>query len=95
MLFLLVITGRLCAKAELSSRFLQLQAAQKDLPGLHEDIAAGRFGGLKAWLNEKIHASGSLHPSGDALMVAATGSPLDPSIFLKYLTDKYSALYKL
>lgn len=33
--------------------------------------------------------------SGDELMVAATGSPLDPSIFLNYLTDKYSALYKL
>ncbi|BDA49961.1 Thermostable carboxypeptidase 1 [Coccomyxa sp. Obi] len=71
------------------------QAAQKDLPGLAEDIAAGKFGGLKAWLNEKIHASGSLHPSGDELMIAATGSPLDPSIFLSYLTDKYSALYKL
>lgn len=72
-----------------------LQVAQKDLPGLAEDIAAGNFSGLKAWLNEKIHASGSLHPSGDELMIAATGSPLDPSIFLSYLTDKYSALYKL
>ncbi len=31
------------------------KAAEKDLPGLDEDIAAGRFQPLKAWLNEKIH----------------------------------------
>lgn len=72
-----------------------MQAAQKDLASLEDDVAAGRFSGLKAWLNERIHKSGSLHPSGDELMVAATGSPLDPSIFLEYLTQKYSALYKL
>lgn len=72
-----------------------VQAAEKDLPSLEADIAAGEFSGLKLWLNEKIHKIGSLHPSGDDLMRAATGSPLDPSIFLKYLTDKYTALYKL
>ena len=38
---------------------------------------------------------GSLHPSGDALMQAVTGSPLDPTIFLAYLTAKYTTLYKL
>ena len=72
-----------------------VQAAQKDLPNLEADVAAGNFGGLKAWLNERIHASGSLHPSGDELMRAATGASLDPAIFLGYLTAKYSELYKL
>ena len=72
-----------------------LQAAAQDLPDLEQDIAAGRFGDLKAWLTGRIHVSGSLHPSGDDLMVAATGSPLDPSIFLEYLTAKYSELYQL
>jgi len=28
-------------------------------------------------------------------MVAVTGSPLDPQIFLTYIKEKYSALYKL
>lgn len=37
----------------------------------------------------------SLHPTADDLMVAVTGSPLDPQIFLTYIKDKYSALYKL
>jgi carboxypeptidase Taq len=72
-----------------------IQAAEKDLPLLDADIAAGKFCGLKAWLNERIHKSGSLHPSGDDLMRAATGSPLDPRVFLEYLMDKYSALYQL
>ncbi|CAL5221981.1 g4264 [Coccomyxa viridis] len=71
------------------------KAAQKDVPSLEADIAAGQFSGLKSWLNERIHKSGSLHPSGDDLMRAATGSPLDPSVFLHYLTEKYTALYQL
>jgi hypothetical protein len=71
------------------------QAAEKELPGLGDDLAAGKFSGLKAWLNEKIHSKGSLYASGDELMVAVTGSPLDPSIFLGYLREKYTELYKL
>lgn len=34
---------------------LPLQAAEKELPGLADDIAAGKFERLKGWLNEKIH----------------------------------------
>jgi carboxypeptidase Taq len=66
-----------------------------DLPSLEDDIQAGKFSGLKAWLNEKVHAVGSLHPTADDLLEAVTGHPLDPSVFLKYLSEKYSKLYKL
>ncbi len=31
------------------------RAAEKDLPSLAEDVAAGRFAPLRAWLREKIH----------------------------------------
>ncbi len=72
-----------------------MQAAQKDLEGLEEDIAAGRFERLRGWLNEKIHRVGSLHSSGDELMTAVTGAPLDPSVFLGYLREKYSELYQI
>ena len=72
-----------------------MQAAQKDLPTLEQDIEAGKFSALKDWLTEKVHSKGSLYKSGDELMIAATGSPLDPSIFLEYLKEKYSNLYKL
>lgn len=49
----------------------------------------------QTWLNENIHASGSLHPSGDELMQAVTGSALQPQAFLAYLRSKYGALYQL
>ena len=42
-----------------------------------------------------MHRLGSLHASGDELMTAVTGSPLDPQAFLTYLRKKYTALYKL
>ncbi|PSC70957.1 Carboxypeptidase Taq [Micractinium conductrix] len=71
------------------------KAAQVDLPTLDADIAAGNFAPLKAWLNEKVHKVGSLHPSGDELMKAVTGAPLDPQIFLDYLQQKYTKLYQL
>jgi Zn-dependent M32 family carboxypeptidase len=58
------------------------QKATSEIPDLESKIAAGEFAPLKAWLNARIHAAGSLHASGDELMVAATGSALDPSIFL-------------
>ncbi len=72
-----------------------LQTACKEIPHLEKEIAAGNFKPLRNWLKEKIHQVGSLHPNGDELMKAVTGSPLDPSVFLNYLRAKYTALYKL
>jgi len=58
------------------------RAAEKDLPSLAEDVAAGRFAPLRAWLREKIHKvrralacapflAGSRRP--DALLACACG----------------------
>jgi len=69
--------------------------AATQIPNLEEEIAKGNFKPLKEWLNEKLHKLGSLHPSGDDLMTAVTGGPLDPAVFLGYLKDKYSKLYSL
>lgn len=69
--------------------------ASSQIPDLSAMIAAGDFAPLKAWLNANIHKVGSLHASGDELMTALTGSPLDPSAFMTYIKDKYLALYKL
>lgn len=71
-----------------------LQTAWSQLPDLDSDIAKGNFAPLKKWLNEHIHKSGSFHANGKELMKAVTGSPLNPEVFLKYLRQKYSALYK-
>lgn len=68
-------------------------AAEAALPTLRADIAAGTYGPLREWLREKVHRLGSVPANGDDLMVAVTGEPLNVGIFMKYLKDKYGALY--
>ena len=70
-------------------------AAKRSIPDLDNDIAAGNFLRLKAWLNEHVHKLGSLYPSGDDLMLAVTGEILKPSVYLSYLEQKYAELYDL
>eukprot|EP00741_Cyanophora_paradoxa_P012547 tig00020614_g12124.t1 len=67
--------------------------AQKEIPDLNAKLAAGEFKVLREWLKEKVHRLGSLHASGDELCAAVTGQPLNPAVFLRYLCDKYGALY--
>lgn len=67
-------------------------AVRGDLPGLGGDIRQGRFGGLKAWLEEKVHRHGRRFP-GDELMEKATGQRTATAPFMDYLKEKYSSLY--
>eukprot|EP00457_Paulinella_chromatophora_P002272 gb/GEZN01002276.1/.p1 GENE.gb/GEZN01002276.1/~~gb/GEZN01002276.1/.p1 ORF type:complete len:751 (-),score=111.68 gb/GEZN01002276.1/:302-2518(-) len=69
------------------------QAAKQAIPTLDQDIAAGRFQGLRNWLRVAIHEKGSLYPTADELMVSATGQPLRPAVFLEYLSKKYGEIY--
>ena len=71
------------------------KTAEQEIPDLSTKISKGEFAPLKAWLNEKIHKKGSFYENGDELMKVVTGKPLDPQIFLSYLRDKYTAIYKL
>ena len=71
------------------------ESALHDLPDLENDLAQGKFTAIREWLTKKVHAVGSFYKNGDELMIAATGKPLDPQVFLKYLTKKYTELYKL
>lgn len=68
--------------------------ASQNVPDLETKISNGEFSPLKSWLNEKIHKLGSLYASGDELMTAVTGKPLDPQVFLSYLKNKYTDVYK-
>lgn len=71
------------------------ECAEASIPGLLDSLAKGEFAPLRLWLNEKIHRVGSLYASGDELMIAVTGKPLDPQVYLSYLRKKYTELYKL
>jgi len=69
--------------------------AEKDIPNLATSISAGRFKDLKEWLNKSIHEKGSVFRSGDEIMKAVTGEPLNVAVFTSYLTQKYRGIYKL
>jgi carboxypeptidase Taq len=67
-------------------------AARKALPNLSADIRQGRFGALKNWLNENVHAPGRMY-AGDDLMERVTGEKTTAAPFIAYLKTKYGELY--
>ncbi|KAF9139520.1 hypothetical protein BG015_002000 [Linnemannia schmuckeri] len=69
--------------------------AKEAIPNLDEHLAKGEFSVLKEWLNKNVHEQGSLRESGDDLIFDLTGKHLDSSLYVKYLTDKYTAIYNL
>jgi carboxypeptidase Taq len=69
--------------------------AKTKVPNLEESLSKGEFAPLRLWLNEHLHRRGSLDASADELMVAVTGSKLDPQVYLRHLREKYSIIYKL
>jgi carboxypeptidase Taq len=71
-----------------------MEQARRDLGDLDADFRRGDFGGLKAWLNEKIHRPGQRHRAND-LCRRVTGGPLSPKPLVHYLRAKYTPLYGL
>ncbi|TVR95618.1 MAG: carboxypeptidase M32 [Rhodospirillales bacterium] len=64
------------------------QAATKASPDIPAGIARGDFRPLLAWLRSHVHSQGSrLNPR--ELLIAATGSPLDPVYFERHLQRRY------
>ncbi len=68
------------------------QQAMKDLPGLPDDFAIGRFDRLLDWLGANIHRQGfKYYP--DEMCRRLTGRPLSHKPLLDYLYDKYEGIY--
>jgi carboxypeptidase Taq len=63
-----------------------------DLPGLEEDFARGDFSRLLGWLRRNIHEQGRRHDTQELVKVV-TGEPLTPKYLLRYLRERYGALY--
>lgn len=68
-----------------------MQAAEAQVPGLWEAIAAGDFVPLRSWLRTNIHAEGARLDAED-LVRKVTGRGLTDVDFVDYLRRKYSAL---
>lgn len=71
------------------------KTAKEKIPGLEEQLAQGNFAELKKWLNENIHAKGSLYSTGDQVCKLVTGEELSATTFVQYLKEKYTKLYNL
>lgn len=70
------------------------EAANQAHPQLEMQIRAGNFTNLLDWLRSNVHRHGSVHEPSDLLQLA-TGSKLDATPYVNYLTNKFSALYGL
>lgn len=61
-------------------------------PNLEEDFARGEFGWLLGWLRENIHAQARKFSTME-LVKRATGEDLSPKHLVRYLRERYGALY--
>jgi len=69
-----------------------MEQARQDLGDLDGAFRRGEFGGLKGWLNQKIHRPGQKFRAG-ALCEQITGRPLGHKPLVNYLRGKYAPLY--
>jgi carboxypeptidase Taq len=63
-------------------------------PQIPEEIACGEFGTLHGWLKENIYQHGSKF-TAEELVERVSGGPLTIEPYIRYLRDKYGALYDL
>ncbi len=66
----------------------------EDLPALWTQVAGGDFAPLLEWLRENIHRHGRRMTASE-LVREVTGAPLGAGPFLRYIEEKYCALYGL
>jgi carboxypeptidase Taq len=70
------------------------EAAHVAIPDLRRRIEDGDLATLREWLREHVHRHGRTR-TGDEILREVTGGGLDPAPLLRYLDEKYGALYDL
>jgi carboxypeptidase Taq len=65
-----------------------------DIPDLPEQIRKGEFAAWLDWLRKKVHVHGNKFEPQD-LIQRVTGSKIDPAPYIRYLTQKFGAIYGL
>ncbi|MDW6021927.1 carboxypeptidase M32 [Mesorhizobium sp. BAC0120] len=66
----------------------QWTAMEREVPGVNDDIAAGKFDAVNEWRSEKIWKQASFH-STPALLERATGEKLNAAYFTAHLKSRY------
>ena len=69
-------------------------ALRRDLPDMDDRLSRRDMAPILEWLRIRIHLPGASRTAAD-LVRDATGAPLDPSFFIRYLSEKYGELYGL
>jgi carboxypeptidase Taq len=69
-----------------------LETARAEDPSIQASVDAGNYAPLKDWLTNNIYVHGRRF-GRDELLQRITGRTLDPKPYVKYLRDKYTALY--
>jgi carboxypeptidase Taq len=69
-----------------------LATLREAFPDFDDRLASGDLRFVRAWLREHIHRHGRIYPAHE-LIRRATGEPLNPAHFTRYLREKYQALY--
>jgi carboxypeptidase Taq len=67
---------------------------QRELPELHDQVRNADFGELRAWLAEHVHRYGRTYMPRE-LLEREVGGGLDPQPLLRYLGEKFGAIYDL
>jgi carboxypeptidase Taq len=62
--------------------------AERELPGLREQLSRGEYTALNDFLRERIWSQGSLYTT-DELLTRATGEPLNPQHYQAHLRQRY------
>ncbi len=71
-----------------------MEKMEQDMTNLWDNVAQGKFWDILGWLRKHVHARGRA-VAADQLLTEVTGQPPTPEPFLRYLEEKYSALYGL
>jgi len=70
------------------------EAALKAHPSIPTEIARGDFGLLRGWMRANIYQNGRKFTANE-LLERTTGGPLDIAPYIRYLQQKFGALYSL
>ncbi len=67
---------------------------EKKFPQWEKRVAKGDLAFIRDWLQKEVHQHGRRY-NADELVRRITGKPLSEKAYVKYLRDKYRALYQL
>ena len=73
----------------------QMLSCMKKTVDVDGCVAAGDLTPVTAWLRDRIHRYGRLLDPADLCRSAFDGAAFDPGAYIRYLTDKFTAIYAL